>query len=130
MKGADLGVGGDRLVLDFNFAYNPSCAYDPQWSCPLPPPANRLSVRGPGGGALPLSIPQPEPGGHGPTVTWMPWWSEPGTPNVEPPSAHQPGETKTWSIRTSSTGHRPPKYVEAGAWLSRIASTNVVSMIR
>ena len=42
VKGADLGTVGDRLVLDFNFAYNPSCAYDPQWSCPLPPPANRL----------------------------------------------------------------------------------------
>jgi uncharacterized protein (DUF1684 family) len=44
VKGADLGVEGDRLVLDFNFAYNPSCAYDPQWSCPLPPPANRLPL--------------------------------------------------------------------------------------
>ena len=44
VKGADLGVEGDRLVLDFNFAYNPSCSYDPQWSCPLPPPANRLAL--------------------------------------------------------------------------------------
>jgi uncharacterized protein len=43
-KGADLGVQGDRLVLDFNFAYNPSCAYDPRWTCPLAPPANRLPV--------------------------------------------------------------------------------------
>ena len=42
VKGADLGSEGDRLVLDFNFAYNPSCAYDPRWSCPLAPPANRL----------------------------------------------------------------------------------------
>jgi uncharacterized protein len=33
-----------RLVLDFNFAYNPSCAYDPQWVCPLTPPPNRLAV--------------------------------------------------------------------------------------
>ena len=33
-----------RLVLDFNFAYNPSCAYDPRWTCPLAPPANRLAV--------------------------------------------------------------------------------------
>jgi len=31
-------------VLDFNFAYNPSCAYDPRWACPLAPPANRLPV--------------------------------------------------------------------------------------
>jgi hypothetical protein len=44
VKGADLGMEGDRLVLDFNFAYNPSCAYDPKWVCPLSPPANRLDV--------------------------------------------------------------------------------------
>lgn len=41
-KGADLGGSGGRLVLDFNYAYHPSCAYDPRWSCPLAPPANRL----------------------------------------------------------------------------------------
>ena len=35
VKGADLGVDGERLVLDFNFAYNPSCSYDPRWVCPL-----------------------------------------------------------------------------------------------
>jgi len=44
VKGADLGIEDSRLVLDFNFAYNPSCAYDPQWACPLSPPANRLPV--------------------------------------------------------------------------------------
>jgi uncharacterized protein len=44
VKGADLGVEGDRLVLDFNFAYNPSCAYDPRWVCPLAPPPNRLDI--------------------------------------------------------------------------------------
>jgi len=45
VKGSDLGATDDRrLVLDFNFAYNPSCAYDPRWSCPLAPPANRLAV--------------------------------------------------------------------------------------
>jgi uncharacterized protein (DUF1684 family) len=44
VKGADLGMEGDRLVLDFNFAYNPSCAYDPRWVCPLAPPANRLEL--------------------------------------------------------------------------------------
>jgi uncharacterized protein (DUF1684 family) len=42
VKGADLGGDGDELVLDFNFAYNPSCAYDSRWACPLAPPANRL----------------------------------------------------------------------------------------
>lgn len=38
-KGADLGVAPDgRLVLDFNFAYHPSCAHDARWTCPLAPP--------------------------------------------------------------------------------------------
>jgi hypothetical protein len=46
VKGADLGTSADgaRLVLDFNYAYNPSCAYDPRWSCPLAPPENRLAL--------------------------------------------------------------------------------------
>lgn len=44
VKGADLGGSGDRLVLDFNYAYHPSCAYDPRWACPLAPPANWLTV--------------------------------------------------------------------------------------
>jgi uncharacterized protein len=44
VKGADLGADDGRLVLDFNFAYNPSCSYDPGWVCPLAPPANRLKV--------------------------------------------------------------------------------------
>jgi uncharacterized protein (DUF1684 family) len=44
VKGSDLGGDGGRLVLDFNFAYNPSCSYDPRWACPLTPPANRLEV--------------------------------------------------------------------------------------
>lgn len=43
-KGADLGSRGEALVLDFNFAYHPSCVYDPQWVCPLAPLANRLAV--------------------------------------------------------------------------------------
>jgi uncharacterized protein len=44
VKGADLGAEHGRLVLDFNFAYNPSCSYDPSWVCPLATPANRLAV--------------------------------------------------------------------------------------
>jgi uncharacterized protein (DUF1684 family) len=44
VKGADLGEIDGRLVLDFNFAYNPSCSYDPRWVCPLSPPENRLAV--------------------------------------------------------------------------------------
>jgi uncharacterized protein len=46
VKGADLGTDDrGRLVFDFNFAYNPSCAYDPKWVCPLAPPPNRLETR-------------------------------------------------------------------------------------
>ena len=44
VKGADLGTVNGGLVLDFNFAYNPSCSYDPRWVCPLAPPPNRLEV--------------------------------------------------------------------------------------
>ena len=44
-KSADLGAEPDgRLVLDFNFAFHPSCAFDPVWSCPLAPPENRLDL--------------------------------------------------------------------------------------
>jgi uncharacterized protein (DUF1684 family) len=51
-KGADLGAAPgppeepDRwaLILDFNFATQPSCAFDPRWACPLAPPENRLDV--------------------------------------------------------------------------------------
>ncbi len=43
-KGADLGSRGDTLVLDLNFAYHPSCVYDPKWVCPLAPLSNRLAA--------------------------------------------------------------------------------------
>ena len=39
----DLGDG--RLHVDFNLAYNPYCAYNDRWSCPIPPRENRLAVR-------------------------------------------------------------------------------------
>ena len=35
-------LGDGRLVLDFNYAYNPYCAYNEDWSCPLTPFENRL----------------------------------------------------------------------------------------
>ena len=46
-KSADLGPGPTpgTLILDCNFAFHPSCAFDPRWSCPLAPPENRLDVR-------------------------------------------------------------------------------------
>jgi uncharacterized protein len=33
-----------HVVVDFNYAYNPYCAYNGQWSCPLPPVENWLPV--------------------------------------------------------------------------------------
>ena len=33
------------VILDFNKAYNPPCAFNPYTTCPLPPPDNRLRVR-------------------------------------------------------------------------------------
>lgn len=49
-KGADLGAAPGpepaswALILDFNFATQPSCAFDPRWACPLAPPENRLDL--------------------------------------------------------------------------------------
>ena len=56
VKGSDLGEQDGRLVLDFNFSYNPSCAYDPRWVCPLAPPGNRLAVPVGGGERAPSSL--------------------------------------------------------------------------
>jgi uncharacterized protein (DUF1684 family) len=53
VKGADLGTLDGRVVLDFNFAYQPSCSYDPTWVCPLAPPENRLAVSVEAGERLP-----------------------------------------------------------------------------
>jgi uncharacterized protein len=45
IKGADLGTDANgRAILDFNFAYNPSCAYSARWICPLAPAENALPV--------------------------------------------------------------------------------------
>jgi uncharacterized protein len=53
IKGADLGAEGGALVLDFNYAYHPSCAYDARWDCPLAPPENRLPLAIEAGERLP-----------------------------------------------------------------------------
>jgi uncharacterized protein (DUF1684 family) len=53
VKGADLGGTDDRLVVDLNYLYNPSCAYDEAWACPLAPPGNRLSLDAEVGELLP-----------------------------------------------------------------------------
>lgn len=45
LKGADLGLNGQgKLILDFNFAYTPSCAFNEEFVCPLSPPENSLPV--------------------------------------------------------------------------------------
>ena len=50
VKGADLGgeidpaTGNGTLVVDLNFAYNPSCAYDERWACPLAPLGNVVDI--------------------------------------------------------------------------------------
>jgi len=56
VKGADLGspsASSSRLIVDANYAYHPSCAHDPRWSCPLAPPENRLDVAVEAGELLP-----------------------------------------------------------------------------
>lgn len=52
-KHADLGVEDGRMVLDFNYAYHPSCTYSPRWDCPLAPAENRLEVAVEAGECLP-----------------------------------------------------------------------------
>lgn len=42
-------VEGDSVVVDFNRAYNPTCAYNPDFACPLPPPENRIDAPVPAG---------------------------------------------------------------------------------
>jgi hypothetical protein len=44
IKGADLGIENGKLILDFNYAYNPSCAYNSKWDCPLAPQENWLNL--------------------------------------------------------------------------------------
>lgn len=57
VKGADLGRAVDGgLIVDLNFAYNPSCAYDPAWACPLATRGNVLDA------AVPVGEQQPDPG--------------------------------------------------------------------
>jgi hypothetical protein len=39
-----MGYAGGPVLVDFNYAYNPSCSYDVRWLCPLSPPENTLPV--------------------------------------------------------------------------------------
>lgn len=49
---------GGKFLLDFNLAYNPYCAYNDQWSCPLTPFENRLKIAIRAGEMLPDLDPQ------------------------------------------------------------------------
>jgi len=40
----EVTAGSPEVVIDFNYAYNASCAYSPRWACPLAPPENYLTV--------------------------------------------------------------------------------------
>ena len=44
VKGTDLGGSDTSITIDLNFAYHPSCAYDPSWVSPLAPPDNTTAV--------------------------------------------------------------------------------------
>lgn len=37
-------LGNGRTLLDFNYSYNPYCAYSPEWRCPIPPIENHLTA--------------------------------------------------------------------------------------
>jgi hypothetical protein len=39
-----IALGKGKFLIDFNYAYNPYCAYNAHWSCPLTPSENRLKV--------------------------------------------------------------------------------------
>ena len=54
IKGADLGsnVTMGEIVLDFNYAYHPSCAYHYRWICPLAQRENKLEIAIPAGEKL------------------------------------------------------------------------------
>ena len=40
----EITPGSSDVTIDFNYAYNASCAYSPLWACPLAPPENFLAV--------------------------------------------------------------------------------------
>jgi uncharacterized protein (DUF1684 family) len=53
-KGADLGGTRTEIVIDLNFAYHPSCRYNPRWECPLPADGNRIDAVVEAGERLPV----------------------------------------------------------------------------
>jgi uncharacterized protein (DUF1684 family) len=49
-------LGSNQFHIDFNHAYNPYCAYGPDWSCPITPAENRLSVAIRAGEKIPTGV--------------------------------------------------------------------------
>jgi len=49
IKGADLGMREGKLVMNFNYAYNPSCSYNYRWVCPLAQPESKVDFEIPVG---------------------------------------------------------------------------------
>jgi uncharacterized protein len=49
IKGADLGMREGLMVMNFNYAYNPSCSYNYRWVCPLAPPESKVDFEIPVG---------------------------------------------------------------------------------
>lgn len=55
IKGADLGMAAEgEMIIDFNFSYNPSCAFSDEWVCPLAPPGNYLNIEVKAGEKIPI----------------------------------------------------------------------------
>ena len=52
---------GDSLLIDFNMAYNPYCAYSPRYSCPLVPAENQMNIRVPVGVKYPKKVESQSP---------------------------------------------------------------------
>ena len=48
-------IKDDKVVIDFNKAYNPYCAFSDGWNCPIPPKDNHLKVRIDAGEKIPLT---------------------------------------------------------------------------
>jgi uncharacterized protein (DUF1684 family) len=44
-KGSWLGGDAETITLDLNYAYHPSCRYNPRWQCPLAPAGNTIATR-------------------------------------------------------------------------------------
>lgn len=49
IKGSDLGMRDGKMIMNFNYAYNPSCSYNYRWVCPLAQPESKVEFEIPVG---------------------------------------------------------------------------------